>query len=77
MLIKAEDVGTWGNIYATGIDDLRIEDSKADTDSVLMEIDPALIRNNGGWVTRNYTLTGGSSDGGDDGFSSGFDSGFG
>lgn len=73
LLLKADDLQTWMGIYNSGVDKLKMQDSKAQTAGVLLQPDPALVRNNGrmgGIYDLLWTNTGGTS-------GSGFDSGFG
>lgn len=48
LLIKDEDVQFWAQKTSDAINKLKILDAKADAD-VDLRIDPALVRNNGGW----------------------------
>ncbi len=57
LLLKADDVQTWGSLYNAGVERLIVEDAKADTAGVLTKPDPALVRNNGGgWFTNNNSM---------------------
>lgn len=62
LLLKDGDIATWSGVYSSGVDALKKLDAKAETDDIELKVDPALLRNNGGYMA-NSSLLGWTNDG--------------